>query len=541
VAPDPAPAPHEETSFLGFPAKPGGDPQALDEAARAWHDLAAGIDEAFAEVGAALSQSSWSGDAARAWAQRWEEYRGHGVSAANHGQEFGDELRTLARRIDEAQHEWEIALGAVAVSTAIGIGLTAFTFGISNVAARAAATAAVTGMEAACALFGGAIAAATEAMAVAAEVAAQLAVRFAVQFGVNLAAQAGSAGFERFTRGEPLTFGDLHPGQAALYAGAAVVLPGAAGRLTVGGKAVLASPAGSFATDVAVGMGTDALAQEVEGAGRGRGFDAGEVVGTGLLGGIGHTAGRLMGHERSVDLGGQEVASVSAKEFDRWRHADPRSTAKLDRTLDAVLARVEVDGQAEVVGRDPAKRLLIRENLAAGDPPDVAVWRALRRVKAFQGPINLRLTQHDEVLHRYTDGPGRGMALTTNGDHVTSEAAMLAQNLNAQGVHAWLHQKVLVEQPALVMEGRIRGGSDWRVLVVRELDLDHFHFEHPERFGASEYAAGAADTAGRLMHDASDAGAQLRPSAADLSSGADALRYDMHDLDTDVEWLDDGR
>jgi hypothetical protein len=247
-----------------------------------------------------------------------------------------------------------------------------------------------------------------------------------------------------------------------------------------------------------------------------------------------------MRHERSVDLGGQEVASVSAKEFDRWRHADPRSTAKLDRTLDAVLARVEVDGQAEVVGRDPAKRLLIREYLAAGDPPHVVdqkVERALSRVRSFDGPITLRLTRHDEVLYRYIDGPGRGMALTTNGDHLTSTAAMRAQNLD---IHAWMRQKVLAEEPALVMEGRIRGGSDWRVLIVDKEDLDRFHFEQPERFGASEYAAGAADTAGRLSHDAGDAAAQLQASGANLSSEADALRSDMHDLDIDVDRLHHG-
>jgi hypothetical protein len=90
-------------------------------------------------------------------------------------------------------------------------------------------------------------------------------------------------------------------------------------------------------------------------------------------------------------------------------------------------------------------------------------------------------------------------------------------------------------------EGRNRRGSDWRVLVVREGDLDRFHFEHPERFGASEYAAGAADTAGRVSHDAGDAGARLHPGSGDLSSGADALRTDLHDLDTDVDRLRHGR
>ena len=232
---------------------------------------------------------------------------------------------------------------------------------------------------------------------------------------------------------------------------------------------------------------------------------------------------------------------MSAKELDGWQHADPELTAQLDQRLDATLTRVEAGGHSEPVTHDEARRLLIRESGAGRDAQAVAVTRALKRVALFDGPIDLRLTRHDEVLHRYTDGPGRDVALTTNGDHVTSEAAMRAQNLEPQRIHAWLRQKVLTEQPTLVMEGRIRGGSDWRVLIVREGDLDRFHFEHPERFGASEYAAGAADTAGRVSHDAGDAAARLHASSGDLSAGADALRSDMRDLDTDVDRLHHGR
>jgi uncharacterized protein YukE len=141
----------EEQSVLGFPVRPGGDGGAVAGGRHHWYELAQEIHGAFADIDRAIAAMQWSGDARRAFHAAWSQLSGHGTEAAQHSQEMGDHLLTLGHQIDDAQHQWDMAMTAMAASTAIGIGLTFVTFGISDAVAEGAAAAAVGTMEAVCA------------------------------------------------------------------------------------------------------------------------------------------------------------------------------------------------------------------------------------------------------------------------------------------------------------------------------------------------------------------------------------------------------
>jgi hypothetical protein len=115
-----------------------------------WYELAQELHGAFAGIDAALSGIQWSGDGRKAFDARWSEFSGHGTQAAQQAHEMGDHLLKVGGHIEDAQHEWDLAMGAMTASAAIGIGLTFVTFGISDAVAEGAATAAVGTMEAVC-------------------------------------------------------------------------------------------------------------------------------------------------------------------------------------------------------------------------------------------------------------------------------------------------------------------------------------------------------------------------------------------------------
>src|SRR5580704_2589931 len=146
----------EQKSVLGFPVRPEGDGEAVAGGRHHWYELAQEVHGAFADIDRAIASMQWSGDGRRAFDAAWSQLSGHGTEAAQHSQEMGDHLLTLGHQIDDAQHQWDMAMTAMAASTAIGIGLTFVTFGISDAVAEGAAAAAVGTMEAVCAALGGA-------------------------------------------------------------------------------------------------------------------------------------------------------------------------------------------------------------------------------------------------------------------------------------------------------------------------------------------------------------------------------------------------
>ena len=169
--------------------RPAGDAEAVAGSRRYWYELAGDISGAFADIDRAISGMRWSGDARRAFDVAWSQFSEHGREATQHAQEMGDHLLKLGNQIEDAQHEWDLAMAAMAASTAIGIGLTFVTFGVSDAVAEGAATAAVGTMEAVCSALDIALDAAAQVLAAAIRAAAQLAMRFTWQFAINLASQ----------------------------------------------------------------------------------------------------------------------------------------------------------------------------------------------------------------------------------------------------------------------------------------------------------------------------------------------------------------
>jgi hypothetical protein len=179
----------EQRTFLTFPLRPAGDGKAVQDAGHHWYELAQEIHGAFADLDRVISGIQWSGDGRTAFDARWAEFSGHGTEASQHSHAMGDHLVRLGNQITDAQHEWDLAMTAMTASTAIGIGLTFVTFGISDVAAEEAAAASVGTMEAVCAALDISLEAAVQVLAAAIRVAAQLAVRFSWQLGINVISQ----------------------------------------------------------------------------------------------------------------------------------------------------------------------------------------------------------------------------------------------------------------------------------------------------------------------------------------------------------------
>jgi hypothetical protein len=289
VAPDSGQQP-EQRSFLGFPLRPEGDGEAVKAGRHHWYELAAEIHGAFDDIDRAVAGMQWSGDGRRAFDAVWSQFSGHGTEASQHSQEMGDHLLKLGGQIEDAQHEWDLAMAAMAASTAIGIGLTFVTFGISDAVAEGAATAAVGTMEAICTALDVSLDAAAQVLSAAIRVAAQLAVRFTWQFSIGVVSQEGANAVE----GKGL--GDVDLLQAAEFAGVSMLIPGA-GRVTIGGRQVLAGLPGAVVT----GAATDAAVQGLEGVTEGKPFSVGEMLLSGALAAGGQKLGERLGAGRPAE------------------------------------------------------------------------------------------------------------------------------------------------------------------------------------------------------------------------------------------------
>ena len=275
----------EQNTILGFPVRPGGDGKAVQDARHYWYELAQEIHGTFADLDRVISGMQWSGDGRKAFDVRWAEFSGHGTEASQHSHEMSDHLFKLGNQIMDAQHEWDLAMGAMTASTAIGIGLTFVTFGVSDAVAEGAATAAVGTMEAVCAALNVTLEAAVQVLEVAIRVATQLTAKFSWQLGINLVCQ------EAANTVEGRGLGNLDLVQAAEFAGVSMVVPGLASKATIGGAKVLEGASGAILT----GAVTDAAIQGVEGVSEGKPFNPAEVVVSGVLAGGGHIASQELG------------------------------------------------------------------------------------------------------------------------------------------------------------------------------------------------------------------------------------------------------
>jgi uncharacterized protein YukE len=280
----------EQTSFLGFPARPEGDGEAVKAGRLQWYELAGEIQSAFADIDRAIAGLHWSGDGRSAFDAVWAQFSGHGTEATQHSREMGDHLLELGNRIEDAQHEWDLAMAAMAASTAIGIGLTFLTVGISDDVAMAAAEAAVGTMRAACTALEISLDAAVQVLELAIRAAVRLAVRFTWQFAIGIVSQ------EEANLVDGRGLGNVDLLQVAEFAGVSMLIPGA-GRVTIGGREVLAGLPGAVVT----GAATDAAFQGLQEVTEGKPFNVGEVLLSGALAAGGQKLGERLGGGPSVE------------------------------------------------------------------------------------------------------------------------------------------------------------------------------------------------------------------------------------------------
>lgn len=253
-----------------LPGFPQGNPGELHAAASTWTNVAGSLSTLVndSQGRVASLSASWQGSGKDAFEQEWTKL----AAAVRDG---CDELTGVAAALDQAadkladaQHRYEVAAGAAVATVAIGIGLTAFTFGASDGVAAEATTLEV----------GAAVEVATEAvttaetlLAAAVNIASQMVTRFVVFLGVDLASQAA---ISTVVYPDHNPFGHIDLTSAvSLAAGAAIPIPGGiVARIGAG---------------AAVGAGQDALSQLLA-TGK---VDPGEVLFNGAVGAAGGAVG----------------------------------------------------------------------------------------------------------------------------------------------------------------------------------------------------------------------------------------------------------
>jgi hypothetical protein len=224
----------EQRSVLGFPLRPGGDGGAVQAGRQYWYELAGEIQGAFADIDRAIIGLHWSGEARKAFDVIWSQFSGHATEASQHSHAMGDHLFTLGHQIEDSQHEWDLAMATMVATTAIAVGLTFVTFGISDAVAEGAAATAVGTMETVCGALGISLDAAMEVLIAAARISADLAVKFTWQFTIAVVSQEGA----NLVQGTSLGNVDLL--HAAEFAGVSTLIPGMASKVATGGRNVLA-------------------------------------------------------------------------------------------------------------------------------------------------------------------------------------------------------------------------------------------------------------------------------------------------------------
>jgi WXG100 family type VII secretion target len=298
-----------------LPGFPQGNPGELRAAANCWTSVAGSlrtlIDDTQGRIGS-LS-SSWQGGAKTAFEEEWTTL----ANAVQQGcEEMGGvatALHQAADKLENAQHAYEVALGAAAVTAVVGIAATFITVGASDVAEAGAIEVEVA---AATEVAAEATAAASTALSAAVTIAQQIAVRFVIYLGADLTAQAAISTVV-FPDHDP--FGHLNLDSAisvALGMAAVPELPGASGLVKVAAGGV-------------AGAGTDTLSQLIT-TGK---IDPGEVLFNGALGAAGAAAmvgtGGLLSRLNAADAEGVNVADGANVSGAENAAAGPRLQAQL--------------------------------------------------------------------------------------------------------------------------------------------------------------------------------------------------------------------
>lgn len=276
-----------------LPGWPQGDPGELRAAANCWTTVTGSLRTMIEDTQGHISSlsASWEGNAKTAFEQEWSKL----ATAVQQGcDEMGGvatSLHQTADKLENAQHAYEVAVGAAAVTAVVGIAATFITFGASDEVSAVGVEAEVA---AATEVAAEATAAASAALSAAVSIAQEIAVRFVVFLGVDLTAQAAISTVA-FPDHNP--FGHLNVDSAISIALGMVApeLPGAGAltKVAVGGLA---------------GAGTDALSQEIT-AGK---VDPAQVLFNGALGAAGAAVivgtGKALSRLSTADAHGADVA-----------------------------------------------------------------------------------------------------------------------------------------------------------------------------------------------------------------------------------------
>lgn len=251
-----------------LPGWPQGSPGELHLAASCWlavaEQLRALTDSTQGKVRG--TAGSWRGAGRTAFDAEWTGLADAIRHASTQLDDLAKKLNNAADQLANAQHRYEVATGAAALTFTLGAAATLLTFGASDVAAADAAAAEITAAVAEAEAASSVIAVVLE---VATEVAVEVATRFAVFAGIDLAAQTAIAAVV-FPGSNPFSHLDL---RSTISVATALASPELAGRglatrVTVGGL---------------TGVGLSAVSQEV-GTGK---FSPLQAIGDGIVSGAG--------------------------------------------------------------------------------------------------------------------------------------------------------------------------------------------------------------------------------------------------------------
>ncbi|REK84650.1 WXG100 family type VII secretion target [Streptomyces inhibens] len=217
--------------------KPGGNPDVLRKCAEAWremaHDLQAAGRDLDQQVGD-LDDADWGGRAATGFREHWR----HTKQQIDHGlpnfERVAKELEQAADHIEDTNQRVQHVLEELAVTAAVGLGLTVITAGFSDAVAAGAAAAEVAEAGTVVARLASLLKKVEETLEfVRGLMQSSKFMKFGVEFGTNVAGNfTGNVLGQVFT-GQEVTWGqDL---QDAAVAGGVGTALGAGGR-AVGGK-----------------------------------------------------------------------------------------------------------------------------------------------------------------------------------------------------------------------------------------------------------------------------------------------------------------
>ena len=173
------------TTLQIYPPRPNGDPAGIRAGAPAWANVADEMAAITRDIDSALANVTWKQGGRQALDKAWNQVKGGLSKGEKDYRDFAGQLTDIANKIEQGQTAWDLGLAAIIATTAIGIGLTIFTFGASDAAAAAIVASTVVAMDGALTLVAGAIGVSVEVLVTIIETALQLAIQFLIDFAIN--------------------------------------------------------------------------------------------------------------------------------------------------------------------------------------------------------------------------------------------------------------------------------------------------------------------------------------------------------------------